>query len=201
MLALKPQDFGASGMGTARQEARAFCISAHRPLPIPPASPQPQCPSPSLIAPMQSTGLSSNQCCDARRDREASPVQGSTCQHLSSQAIDILPSIFGKSSANKMLQAIKSLPLLCFRSQLNKSTTQASRGNRRTLPSHLIPLCIINRFQVVPRFPGAGRRRGLRLWRRLSFPFRIQQRKSLISQSAGEKSSKLKLSSSLHRSR
>lgn len=177
MLALKPQDFGASGMGIARQEAQAFCISAHHPLPIPPASPQPQCPSPPLIAPVQSTGPSSNQCCDARRDREASPVQGSTCQHLSSQAIDILPSIFGKSSANKMLQAIKSLPLLCFRSQLNKSTTQASRGNRRTLPSHLIPLCIINRFQVVPRFPGAGRRRGLRLWRRLSFPFRTQQRR------------------------
>lgn len=93
-------------------------------------------------------------CCDSRRDHSASPTPGSACQHPSWQAIDILPSIFGKSSANKTLQAIKSLPLLRFRSQPNKSTTQASQGNGRSLPSHLIPCVLLIGFKLYHGFLG-----------------------------------------------
>lgn len=132
------------------------CIISFQPKPFHDSAPEPTALSPpNSPGPSLPHGAHGTQqcprCCDSRRDHNASPAPGSTWQHLSSQAIDILPSIFGKSSANKTLQAIKSLPLLRFRSQLNKSTTQ---GNGRSLPSHLIPCVLLIGFKLYHGFLG-----------------------------------------------
>lgn len=55
------------------------------------------------------------------------------------------------------------------------------------MPNHIIPLCIINRFQVLPPFPGAGRRRGSPVAEETVFSFQDSARKSHLTEQRRKK--------------